>query len=367
MLQENIADKIYYLTRVMTLVIVLLLFIPAFNPAKICGMINKNTSLLSAGISYSTLTAEFGRAIKKGWVDVSSLHLLYVASLTACIGVIAIGASGAMSLGNIKLKKLGNLFSLTGCVLNLVGLVGIYGAYTQVAQTEKPSKVLPAFPTGFWIFLTITFILIITTLVQIILLAKIKSDEKFSMETKYKLFLMLMPFLALAAVFCYLPLWGWRYAFFDYKAGDTLSRDNFVGFKWFVELFKNPATVKDIVRVLKNTLGMSFLGILTSWVPMAFAMFLSEIKNTKFRGIVQTCTTIPNFISWVLVYAIAFALFSTDGFISSIMVNCGIWDEGKNMLMDGSHTWLKMLGWGLWKGIGWNAIIYIASICLSHL
>ena len=57
---------------------------------------------------------------------------------------------------------------------------------------------------------------------------------------------MLMPFLALVAVFAYLPLWGWRYAFFDYKVGDSISMENFVGFKWFTELFKNPATVRDI-------------------------------------------------------------------------------------------------------------------------
>ena len=30
--------------------------------------------------------------------------------------------------------------------------------------------------------------------------------------------------------------------------------------------------------------------------------------------------------------------------------------------MDGSHTWLKMLLWGMWKGLGWSAIIYIAGI-----
>ena len=40
---------------------------------------------------------------------------------------------------------------------------------------------------------------------------------------------MLMPFLALVAVFAYLPLWGWRYASFDYKVGDAISMDNFVG------------------------------------------------------------------------------------------------------------------------------------------
>ena len=155
---------------------------------------------------------------------------------------------------------------------------------------------------------------------------------------------------------------GWRYAFFDYKVGDTLSMDNFVGFKWFTQLFKNPATVRDIIRVLKNTLAMSGLGILTSWLPMAFAIFLCEIKNMKFRRVVQTLTTVPNFISWVLVYAIAFCIFSTDGFVSSLMVNAGIWKEGVNMLMGGSHVWLQMLAWGLWKGIGWSAIIYIAAI-----
>ena len=79
-------------------------------------------------------------------------------------------------------------------------------------------------------------ILIVSSIAAILLLKKQKSEKKFEMETKYTLFLMLMPFLALVAVFSYLPLWGWRYAFFDYKAGDSLSMANFVGFKWFTEL-----------------------------------------------------------------------------------------------------------------------------------
>jgi putative aldouronate transport system permease protein len=95
---------------------------------------------------------------------------------------------------------------------------------------------------------------------------------------------------------------------------------------------------------------------------MVFAIFLSEIKNSRFRRFVQTFTTIPNFISWVLVFAIAFSIFSTDGFISSLMINLGIWDQGKNFLMSSDYVWLKMLMWGLWKGLGWSAIIYIAGI-----
>ena len=45
-----------------------------------------------------------------------------------------------------------------------------------------------------------------------------------------------------------------------------------------------------------------------------------------------------------------------------MFVNMGIWEEGVNMLMSPDHSWLKMLAWGTWKGIGWSAIIYIAGI-----
>ena len=173
---------------------------------------------------------------------------------------------------------------------------------------------------------------------------------------------MILPFLILVFIFAYLPLWGWRYAFFDYNAGDTLSMDAWVGWKWFKAPFENAATRNDIIRVLRNTLAMSGLGIATSWLPMIFAIFLSEIKNQTSKKIIQTLTTIPNFISWVLVYAIAFCIFGTEGFISSLMVNSGLWERGKNMLMGDSFIWVKMWLWGTWKGLGWSAIMYIAAI-----
>ncbi|HEY8349840.1 MAG TPA: ABC transporter permease subunit, partial [Clostridia bacterium] len=126
-------------------------------------------------------------------------------------------------------------------------------------------------------------------------------------------------------------------------------------------LFRNQATVNDILRVLRNTLAMSGLGILTSWVPMAFAIFLNEIRSNRFKRVVQTVTTIPNFISWVLVYAIALAIFSTEGFLNSFL---DLFNANRNInwLMSSEHTWLKMLLWGIWKSLGWSAIVYIAAI-----
>ena len=356
------SDKLYYFIRAAVLLSVIFLFVPALNPSRICGLINKNLSLFTSGVAYSTLTADFGRAFRKGWVEKSSIQMLYVSSLAVCLGIAANAASGCMSLGNIKFKKLGNLISLIGSIVELAGMVGIFMAYNQVAVTSKPKRVEPMFPGSFW-FVTVVFVLIfLASLIQIIMMSKQKAEEKFEMETKFRLFLMFLPFISLVAVFSYLPLWGWRYAFFDYKVGDTLSMDKFVGFKWFTELVKNLATVREIINVLKNTLGMSFIGLATSWLPMAFAIFLCEMKNIKFRRFVQTFTTVPNFISWVLVYAIAFCIFSTDGFLSSLLVNLGIWQEGQNLLMNGSHTWLKMWLWGTWKGVGWSAIIYISAI-----
>lgn len=173
---------------------------------------------------------------------------------------------------------------------------------------------------------------------------------------------MLLPFLLLCFLFGYLPLYGWRYAFFDYSAGDVLTMDKFVGFKWFTYLFQNEATRNDIIQVMKNTLNISGLGLATSWFSMIFAVFLAEIKNKRYRQLVQTFTTIPNFISWVIVFAVATAIFSTDGFISGLMMKAGVWDTGRNLLVNNTHVWLQMLLWSLWKGLGWGAIVYIASI-----
>lgn len=362
---SGVTGKLYIVLRIAVLFAVLFMFIPGINPARISGMIGRNLSLFTSGISYSSLASEFGRAFRKGWVMKSTLRLDSVSALIICVGTAAVAAGGCLSLGNLKMKKLSNIFTAAGSAVMLSGLGGIAIAYSQISQTEKPKKIEPIFSNGFYMILIVAVLILIVTLIAMAKQPKVEAGTKYEMETKYRLFLMLMPFLALAGVFCYLPLWGWRYAFFDYKVGDTLSMDNFVGFKWFTQLFKNPATVRDIIRVLKNTLAMSGLGILTSWLPMAFAIFLCEIKNMKFRRVVQTLTTVPNFISWVLVYALAIAIFSTDGFINEFAKSIGLLAknaDGHNFLMGDHFTWVKMWAWGTWKGVGWSAIIYISGI-----
>ena len=77
---------------------------------------------------------------------------------------------------------------------------------------------------------------------------------------------------------------------------------------------------------------------------------------------VQTLTTLPNFISWVLVYSVAFCLFSNTGMVNTVLQNLGAITEPIKFLDSDSHTWLAMLLWNTWKGLGWGAIMYLASI-----
>lgn len=178
-----------------------------------------------------------------------------------------------------------------------------------------------------------------------------------------KLLMMILPFLVLVFLFSYLPLAGWRYAFYDYRPGFPLEKCKFVGFKWFLRLVETPAQTSEIIRVMKNTLGMSALGMLTSVCPMFFAISLSQVRSTRYRKTLQVLTTLPNFISWVLVFSVAFSLFSVDtGFINRLLIRMGVIDKGINFLADGNHMWIKMTLWNLWKSIGWNSILYLATL-----
>lgn len=177
------------------------------------------------------------------------------------------------------------------------------------------------------------------------------------------LFLMSLPLLIAVFVFSYLPLYGWSYAFFDYHAGMKLKDCAFVGFKFFSSMVDNPVSREEILRVLSNTFGISFLTILTSPLPVIFAIFLMEMKTKALRGLIQTLTTLPNFISWVLVYSVAWSIFSIeDGFLNRFLMSTHIISTEINFLASSEHVWLTMLAYSLWKTLGWSAIMYIAAI-----
>ena len=189
-----------------------------------------------------------------------------------------------------------------------------------------------------------------------------EKPKKKKLDQGKRMFLYMLPFLLLCFAFSYFPLHGWIYSFYDYKPPLKLSQCNFMGLRWFKMIFGNPAQVRQLFIVMRNTFAMSFLNIATSVLPLFFAVFLNEIKCKWFRKMVQTLTTIPNFISWVLVYAVAFCLFSNTGMVNAVFQNLGVILKPIKFLDSDSHTYIAMLLWSTWKGLGWGAIMYLASI-----
>ena len=189
-----------------------------------------------------------------------------------------------------------------------------------------------------------------------------EKPKKKKLDQRKRMFLYMLPFLLLCFAFSYFPLHGWIYSFYDYNPPLKLSQCNFMGLRWFKMIFVNPAQVRQLFIVMRNTFAMSFLNIATSVLPLFFAVFLNEIKCKWFRKMVQTLTTIPNFISWVLVYAVAFCLFSNTGMVNTVLQNLGVILKPIKFLDSDSHTYIAMLLWSTWKGLGWGAIMYLASI-----
>ncbi len=168
-----------------------------------------------------------------------------------------------------------------------------------------------------------------------------------------------LPLIALVFIFNYVPLFGWIFSFFDYRPGVPISRESFVGLYNFVILFDQ---FSGFFRALRNTVVLSLLGLVVSPVPILFAIMLAEVRSRGLSRVMQTITSIPNFISWILVYSLFFALFSNEGLLNTVLVNVGLIKQPLDVLGNEGIAWYFQTAVGLWKGVGWSAIIYIAAM-----
>jgi len=289
---RNSVSKYMIALRVFIIFAVVFTLIPALNPARMSEVINRNDAFVTMVLSRAKLYKEFSRFVKKSVISQGTINLLYFASLLILLCIIALAAGWCMSLGTKRLQKLGLKIIIISSFLGALLLTLLLPVYSEFS-TASDKRIKPMFPIGFVVFLCLFIITAVLAIVTMIKMPKLTEEDKYGMEPKYKLFLMVLPFVILCFVFSYLPLWGWRYAFFEYKPGIPLSMDKFVGLKWFKFLFRNQATRSDIVRVMKNTLAMSALGIGTSFLPMAFAIFLNEIRSNKYKKLFRRLRPYP--------------------------------------------------------------------------
>jgi putative aldouronate transport system permease protein len=252
--------------RAMTVAVVMFAFIPTVNPIRFSALISGNVSLFTCVISRGAIVTPFTRALMRGWINAGLLNQVYIYALVMMLAVAAMATGGCMSLGNGPLRRLGCRVALVSAGVGLVALLASRITAAMFASLEEASRIEPLTPMGTWVFAGVFAGLIVVSVWMLRMDRRRNADrayalEPYAMPAKYSLFLMALPFAALIVVFSYLPLLGWRYAFYDYKPGFALTADRFVGFKWFAYLFQNAATKADIARVMRNTLAMSGIGI----------------------------------------------------------------------------------------------------------
>ena len=190
--------------------------------------------------------------------------------------------------------------------------------------------------------------------------ASVRLKEKKGIPDRFKLFLFVVPFILFAIYACYVPIWGWAYAFVQQKVGRSVFKMPFIGFKNFTTLMGTPLLRKQTVQAILNTFEFQGINFALSWLPMILAIFLSEVRSKKFQKAVQTAITLPYFVSWVIVYSLVLAMLSNSGVINVWLQRIGL--KAINMLYTDKHVMVNMNILAYWKGIGWNSIVYFAAI-----
>lgn len=154
-----------------------------------------------------------------------------------------------------------------------------------------------------------------------------------------------------------MPMYGIQLAFreFNFKAG--LTGGELVGLKYFKQFIEN----YQFPILMRNTFFLCLFNIVLSFpAPIIIALLFNQITNKRFKGLLQTVTYMPHFISVVVLVSIMNMLFAPD----TGVIGQKIAEMGNHVNLLGSpkvFPWMYIIS-DVWQHCGWNAIIYLAAL-----
>lgn len=185
------------------------------------------------------------------------------------------------------------------------------------------------------------------------LLQAIKKDFK---RNKW-LILMSIPVVAWYILFHYVPMYGVIIAFKEFSPMRGILGSRWIGLRHFAEFFSSIYAW----RVIRNTLLINLYQLLFSFpAPIILALLLNEIRSKHFKKIVQTITYLPHFVSTVVICGMIIDFFAKNGLINDIIAAFG----GSRTIFLLEPEWFRTIyiGTGIWQGVGWGSIIYLAAL-----
>lgn len=176
---------------------------------------------------------------------------------------------------------------------------------------------------------------------------------------EWRLYLLLIPFLAWYVLFMYKPMYGLQIAFKDFSLFKGIEGSDWVGLEHFKQFFNGPY----FWRTLKNTLLLSLYQLIFAFpAPIVLALLLNEVRNRLFQKFVQTFTYLPHFISIVVVAGIVTNFLApSTGIVNSILQLLG----GEKLYFLTKPEYFRtiyIISMDIWKEMGFGAIVYIAAL-----
>ena len=189
---------------------------------------------------------------------------------------------------------------------------------------------------------------------------KNKNTFKIALKRDWQLYMLLSIPLLMVILFNYAAYPGLRMVFMDFKPAKGYDGSEWVGFETFIKIFKD----KDFIRALRNSITFNILDLAISFpVPIILALILNELRYPKFKRVTQTILYLPHFLSWVIIGSVAYTIFKpSSGLVNIVLQNLGIVESGIPFLTEKWHWAVSYLLIGVWYGMGWGTIIYLAAI-----
>ncbi len=186
-----------------------------------------------------------------------------------------------------------------------------------------------------------------------------KKRKKGLVGNNLQLLALCIPAITGYILFHYVPIFGIVIAFKDYKISKGIGGSRWVGLKNFDYLFKSV----QLKRILTNTVSYSFLFLIVGTViNLIVAFMLHEIcENRGALKYYQTTMIFPNFMSWVVVGYITYALLNPSlGILNKIRENFG--QEKIKWYSEKQYWPLILTIVNIWKGIGMGSMTYFAAL-----
>ena len=173
------------------------------------------------------------------------------------------------------------------------------------------------------------------------------------------LVLMALPAFIIVLIFSYIPMYGISIAFQKFKPRKGMFNMNvqWVGLKYFEKFFQSPY----IFRLLRNNLLLGVYSLLWGFpLPIIFAVLLDQLHARRFKKVVQTISYLPHFLSVVVLVGMIKMLFASNGIVNDVIQ----WMGGEPIYFLIAPRWYRTLfiGSGIWQGLGWSSIIYLAAL-----